>query len=106
MTLAVGLILEVRFKTFGVRREAKRHVALAGLPALEKRCRRCALPPQSKILAVRVGSDGEHCNGDAVAPQRDGSGAFSTLKRRAEANRGLLIFQRANGPQVIRKVGV
>jgi hypothetical protein len=38
-------------KLFGVRREAKRHAALEALSAVEKRCRRCALPPQSKILA-------------------------------------------------------
>jgi len=38
-------------RTFGVRREAKHHAALAGRLAVEKRCRRCALPPQSKPLA-------------------------------------------------------
>jgi hypothetical protein len=35
---------------FGLRREAKRHAALEVLSAVEKRCRRCALPPQSEIL--------------------------------------------------------
>jgi hypothetical protein len=42
---------------FGVRREAKRHDALEALFAVEKRCRRCALPPQSKIHAMRDDSD-------------------------------------------------
>ena len=48
-------------KVHGVRREAKRHAAFARTrvsrtnldsPA-QKRCRRCALPPQSKIFADR-----------------------------------------------------
>jgi hypothetical protein len=43
---------------FGLRREAKRHAALETLSAVEKRCRRCALPPQSKIFAARKGSNG------------------------------------------------
>src|ERR1017187_5727938 len=37
---------------FGLRREAKRHAALEVLSAVEKRCRRCALPPQSKFLSI------------------------------------------------------
>jgi hypothetical protein len=40
------------FKLFGVRREAKRHAAFTSLASVSKRCRRCALPPQSKILAA------------------------------------------------------
>jgi hypothetical protein len=43
---------------FGLRREAKRHAALAALLAVEKRCRRRALPPHSKILAGFDDSDG------------------------------------------------
>ena len=45
---------------FGVRREAKRHAAFGFEPSQEKRCRRCALPPQSKCAfaagfnAVRI----------------------------------------------------
>jgi len=35
-----------------MRREAKRHAALEFLSTIEKRCRRCALPPQSKPLRV------------------------------------------------------
>ena len=38
---------------FGLRWEAKRHTALEALASAEKRCRRCALPPQSKILPRR-----------------------------------------------------
>jgi hypothetical protein len=34
---------------FGLRREAKRHAALEVATTVQKRCRRCALPPQSKI---------------------------------------------------------
>jgi hypothetical protein len=34
---------------FGLRQEAKRHAALEALSVVEKRCRRCALPPQSKF---------------------------------------------------------
>jgi hypothetical protein len=33
---------------FGVRREAKRHAAFTTFGGPPKRCRRCALPPQSK----------------------------------------------------------
>jgi len=40
-------------KPFGVRREAKCHAALEAPSAIQKRCRRCALPPQSTILAAR-----------------------------------------------------
>jgi hypothetical protein len=35
---------------YGVRREAKRHAAFGSRATLGKRCRRCALPPQSKSL--------------------------------------------------------
>jgi hypothetical protein len=35
---------------------AQRHAALAGVTAIRKRCRRCALPPQSKIFTERGGS--------------------------------------------------
>ncbi len=53
---------------FGLRREAKRHAALGSIRPYEKRCRRCALPPQSKSLSsVREiaelyygGESGEH----------------------------------------------
>ena len=38
---------------FGLRREAKRHAALGGCVPVQKRCRRCALPPQSKISFAR-----------------------------------------------------
>ena len=41
---------------FGLRREAKRHAALEAVSAAEKRCRRCALPPQSKIFPAREDS--------------------------------------------------
>jgi hypothetical protein len=41
---------EAATNLFGLRREAKRHAALEALSAVEKQCRRCALPPQSKIL--------------------------------------------------------
>jgi hypothetical protein len=34
---------------FGLRREAKRHAALAEMRMKGRRCRRCALPPQSKF---------------------------------------------------------
>jgi peptidoglycan LD-endopeptidase LytH len=34
---------------FGLRREAKRHAAFGNLWSCGKRCRRCALPPQSKF---------------------------------------------------------
>ena len=37
-------------KGFGLRREAKRYAALEWSVATEKRCRRCALPPQSKTF--------------------------------------------------------
>ena len=46
---------------FGLRREAKRHAALEARSAVEKRCRRCALPPQSKILAIRDDHDRLQC---------------------------------------------
>jgi hypothetical protein len=46
---------------FGLRREAKRHAALEALSAVEKRCRRCALPPQSKILSVLEDFDASPC---------------------------------------------
>ena len=46
---------------FGLRREAERHAALEALLAAEKRCRRCALPPQSKILAAREALDELQC---------------------------------------------
>ena len=36
---------------FGLRREAKRHAALKVPSTIEKRCRRCALPSQSKVAA-------------------------------------------------------
>ena len=36
---------------FGVRREAKRHAAFGSRTTLEKRCRRCALPPHSRSLS-------------------------------------------------------
>jgi len=48
-------------KKIGLRREAKRHAALEALSAVEKRCRRCALPPHSKILAAHDDSDVLHC---------------------------------------------
>ena len=43
---------------FGLRREAERHAALEARPAAEKRCRRFALPPQSKTLAASGSSHG------------------------------------------------
>jgi hypothetical protein len=36
---------------FGLRREAKRHAAFGSNRQHGKRCRRCALPPQSKSLS-------------------------------------------------------
>ena len=36
---------------FGLRREAKRHAAFGSNRQCGKRCRRCALPPQSKSLS-------------------------------------------------------
>ena len=36
---------------FGLRREAKRHAAFGSNRQQGKRCRRCALPPQSKSLS-------------------------------------------------------
>ena len=48
-----------RLKAFGLRREAKRHAALETLPAVGKRCRRFALPPQSKIFAILVTETGQ-----------------------------------------------
>lgn len=42
---------------FGLRREAKRHAALefgTVTASKKKRCRRCALPPHSKIFGFRV----------------------------------------------------
>jgi mono/diheme cytochrome c family protein len=43
---------------FGLRREAERHAALEVLSPAEKRCRRCALPPQSIILNTCNRPDG------------------------------------------------
>jgi hypothetical protein len=40
-------------KIFGLRQEAKRHAAFAALVDIPKRCRRCAMPPHSKILAAK-----------------------------------------------------
>ena len=48
---------ELQPSVFGLRREAKRHAALEALSPAEKRCRRCALPPQSKIITVFEGFD-------------------------------------------------
>jgi hypothetical protein len=36
---------------FGVRREGQRHAAFGSQSPQKKRCRRCALPPQSKSLS-------------------------------------------------------
>jgi hypothetical protein len=41
-------------KHFGLRREAERHAALEALPAVEKRCRRFALPAHSKNQRQRL----------------------------------------------------
>jgi hypothetical protein len=41
-----------RNQLFGLRREAERHAAMETLFTVEKRCRRFALPPQSKIFAA------------------------------------------------------
>src|ERR1039458_8825037 len=49
--------LRTKRKLFGVRREAKRHAAFSALVGVPKRCRRCALPPHSKILAAPDDSD-------------------------------------------------
>jgi len=49
-------------KSFGLRREAQRHAALAALSAIGKRCRRFALPPQSKMVAARGDLDGWRCS--------------------------------------------
>jgi len=40
-----------RNQLFGLRREAERHAAMKALFMVEKRCRRFALPPQSKIFS-------------------------------------------------------
>jgi len=59
-------------------RETKRHAALEALPAVEKRCRRRALPPQSKILAVRGVSDEWLCR--EFLPQGGAEGAKQTKR--------------------------
>jgi hypothetical protein len=63
---------------FVLRRETKRHAALEALPAVEKRCRRRALPPQSKILAVRGVSDEWLCR--EFLPQGGAEGAKQTKR--------------------------
>ena len=54
------------------------HAALEALAAVEKRCRRCALPPQSKIFVLQPGNSSRLCvkefedrrsNALRVAPQ-------------------------------------
>jgi hypothetical protein len=40
-----------RNHSFGLQREAKRHAAFGSNRPYGKRCRRCALPPQSKSLS-------------------------------------------------------
>ena len=49
---SLGGAADAATKLFGLRREAKRHAAFTAWVGVPKRCRRCALPPHSKILAA------------------------------------------------------
>jgi hypothetical protein len=92
-------VAEPQPNLFGLRREAKRHAALEALSAVEKRCRRCALPPQSKILAAHNDSDLLHCkkysttDGHGVKP-RGGHAAIRGLTRMSTLNVGCWMFPR------------
>jgi hypothetical protein len=62
-----GIERRSRNQIFGLRREAKRHAALAPRSAIEERFRRCALSPQSKIFSARGGSNVWHHEGAQAA---------------------------------------
>jgi len=67
--------------SFGLRREAKRHAALEGVVAIEKRCRRCALPPQSKTggcYGLATGLSAASWPMSQVVKITHGSGTHST----------------------------
>jgi len=50
-----------QLRRYGLRREAQCHAALEALPQVEKRYRRSALPPQSRILAAHDDGDEQQC---------------------------------------------